>query len=123
MISFLLVFKDGKGWEKDGSGLRCWALLWTQHHLLRFSANNQLRALPNCLTGKILGQYDWNMLPQKIAALWQEVCAFRCVEEPGEVLVEVLNEKVGKLVKRVERLEEKILLEVFIGKELPEIKE
>ena len=106
MISFLLVFKDGKGWEKDGSGLRCWALLWTQHHLLCFPPNNQLRALPNCLTGKIFGQYDWNMLPQKIAALWQEVCAFRCVEEPGEILVEVFDEKVGKLVKRVERLEE-----------------
>ena len=106
MISFLLVFKDGKGREKNRSGLQCWALLGTQHHLLRSPTSNSLSALPNCLTGKILAQYDWNMFPQKMAALWKEVCAVRCLEEPGEVLVEVLDDKVSKLVKRVERLVE-----------------
>ena len=53
------------------------------------------------------------MLSQKIAFFWKEVCALRCLEEPAEVLVEVPNDKVGKLVKRVERLLQKVLLEVI----------
>ena len=89
----------------------------TQNHLFCFS--NSLRAskahvaLSNCIAWEILAQNDWNMLSQKIAVLWKEVCTFRCLEEPAEVLVEVLNDKVGKFVKRVERLLQKVLLEVI----------
>ena len=125
----LLVFKDGKGWEKDRSGLRCWTRLGTQHHLLSFPISNSLRAheapiaLSHCLTGKILAQNDWYTFPQKISLLWKEVCALRCFEEPAEVLVEVLDDKVGKLVERVEWLMENVFLELITGKEFPEIKE
>ena len=128
MVCFLLLFKEIKGWEKDRSGLWRWTGLGTQHHLLSFSTTNSLRAhkapfaLSHCLTGKILAQNDWNLFPQKIALLWKEVCAFRCLEEPAEVLVEFLDDKVGKLVERVEWLMEKVLLELITGKELPEIK-
>ena len=88
-----------------------------QHHLFCFAnylcANKAHVNLSNCLAWEILAQNYWNMLPQKIAVLWKEVCAFRCLEEPAEVLVEVPNDKVGKLVKRVERLLQKVLLEVI----------
>ena len=63
------------------------------------------------------------MFPQKIAVLWKEVCAFRCLEEPAEILVEVPDDKVGKLIKGVERLSKKVLLQVITGKELSETKD
>ena len=63
------------------------------------------------------------MFPQKIALRRKEVCPFRCLEEPAEVLVEVLDDKVGKLVERVEWLMEKVFLELITGNKLSEIEE
>ena len=60
------------------------------------------------------------MFPQKIAALWKEVSALGRFEEPTEVLVEVVDDKFSKVFKRIERLMEKVFLELVTGKDFPE---
>ena len=123
MICFLLVFKDGKGWKKYWACVWCWAWLGAEHHFLCFAIANfycARDALLNLVAGKILAQNYWNMFPQKIAALWKEVSALGRFEEPTEVLVEVVDNKFSKVFKRIERLMEKVFLELVTGKDFPE---